>query len=800
MVMLLLMTTAMPLLAANERINSLRREIASVEAEIARLTALGDTIHVAELNAQLINLRAELAIEEARAAAGGPRLELLSPLNITIDPGESREVTLTFRNVGTHHLQSLFTLAAPSDNSPFTAEFLGNTNSVSRINSNAQRTMRLNISVDATASVGNHYITLNHFFQDHQQNIVTTSHRINVRVGGVYGTPNVRLGNFRAMPAGQLTSGQTFTVTANIENVGVATARDVRISLPQNMSREDHIFITSDLNQAIFPSMEPGHSSVLNFTFQVAHTAPTGAYTIAFNITFRDEAGQEYPPVVIPFVANVIGDDGYVPNLEIRDMSAPVGRISVGQTGTVSFYLVNSGEIEARNIRVEATPQTAPEDETAIVPMGTPNMQVIPSLAPGESRRLSFNFSPRDSAVTRSYAIRFRTAFELGRGGETITFDQFAAFNVYNPYDDEDAQAARRQIPRVIVSDSDVYPPIPRAGHEFEMTITFRNTNATRSVNNIRIEMAEVLGTTAPGQQAHSAGFSPVGGSNTLFIDYLAPHDELTKVLRFITSPEATSGVHTLRFSFQYQDDNFETHEDSEQISISIGQISRLELANVNVSEFASVDQPVWFSFRIINSGHVNLRSIRVRTEGPFDITDAGGTEGRFIGTINLQRFAEFDGRFTPLEPGAHQGVFIITGEDPTGEIVELRHTFYITVEDGFDFEGGDWPGAWEGDMDGRGRPSFNGGFGFEEEDESNAVVRFFRNIFTREVAPADWNEEFMGEFDPELAAMMGMGTERGVRWIGVLAVIGVFAAAIGIPVVIVLSKKRNALDFDDEE
>jgi hypothetical protein len=444
------------------------------------------------------------------------------------------------------------------------------------------------------------------------------------------------------------------------------------------------------------------------------------------------------------------------------------------------------------------------------VPTTTANIQTIRSLAPGASQRVSFTFSPQREAVTRSYAISFRTTFE-NENGDSESFVQFASFNVYNPDEDDDDDAM--QIPRVMVSDYFLYPPIPQAGHEFEMTITFRNTSASRSVNNIRILMEEVMTQNAPGQgqgQQHFAGFSPVGGSNTLFVDFLAPLGEVTKVLRFTTSGEATSGAHTKRISFDYQDQDFRTHEASQQISISVAQVARLELRNVQITTpFAQVGSPVRFELTVINSGRVNFGNVRVRTEGPFDVAHAGGEEGEFMGELRLQRMNNFLGQFVPKEPGMQEGVFIVTGEDPTGAVIEARYPFFISVEPGWDmgddFMGGDFPDAWNGG----GRfpdggmvifPEDGGRFPMDMHGEEEPG--FFTRIFTREafVAPEWWNSDFDGPFNADTAAMFGIQPERQARWIAVIGAAAAVIAAIAIPIIIILSKKRSNMNFDDDD
>jgi hypothetical protein len=89
---------------------------------------------------------------------------------------------------------------------------------------------------------------------------------------------------------------------------------------------------------------------------------------------------------------------------------------------------------------------------------------------------------------------------------------------------------------------------------------------------------------------------------------------------------------------------------------------------------------------------------------------------------------------------------------------------------------------------------------GFREQEEPNAITRIFRSIFTREVAPEWWEEEFMGEFNSANAAMMGAQPETETRWSAIIAAILLVAAAIAVPVIIVIHKKKNRLKFDDDD
>jgi len=714
-----------------------------------------------------------------------PRLHIFSPQNITVRPGETTEVELILRNVGTGSAQGIMSQATPSG--PFTIEFLNNSNLTNNINEGRQHTIRMRISVNDNVPSGNHSIAFTHHFRPQNQASRTTTDTLSVRIAGDDETSNLTIRNMTA-PTGQIDVGQTASISFDVHNSGSREARNVRIEASPQVPAAIVPVLTANIQS--IPVIPPGESRRVTFNFSPRDAAETRSYAIGFTVRHAEDSFEQFASIN---VNNPNQDD--IANIEIRGMTAPTGNLNVGQTGTVSFYVHNNGDTEARNIRVVAAPESS-----AIRSVQTSNSQTITSLNPGESRRLSFSFAPQRSATTGSYAIGFTVTY----GSESI--QQFTALNVYNP--DEDADG-RVQIPRVIVANTVLYPPMPRAGQPFEMEVTFRNTSATRSVNNIRVLMEEVIAHT-PGQQqqTHWAGFNPLDGSNTIFIDNLAPQGETTMTLRFTTVVEATPGAHNMRFTFDYQDQDFVTHTANQQISISLAQVSRLELSDVSVGGWVTpmVGMQVPFNFRIINSGRVNVMSIRVHTEGPFDVADAGGTDGIFVGQINFQRTTGFDGVIVPLYPGEQSGYFIVSGEDITGQIVEIRHPFTIFVEGGF--EGGEW-GEGGGFMPGRpgmdmGRPGIDmGGPGMAMGEAWCQVSG--EMVQTGYICEETGMWVDLGEWCPQTGAWLPFSTgfdfiafiSRPVVW---GSAIGVGVIGIIVAVVIITRKKKSRFDFDDDD
>jgi hypothetical protein len=299
------------------------------------------------------------------------------------------------------------------------------------------------------------------------------------------------------------------------------------------------------------------------------------------------------------------------------------------------------------------------------------------------------------------------------------------------------------------------------------MEVTFRNTNRIHGVNNIRITIEADF---AAGQGAVGSVFTPVGGSNTLFIDQLAPQEAITKVLRFFTVPDAEPRSYSLTVNFEYQDPNFDVLRAEERISIPVAQVTRLEQVGLeHIPDLTWAGDTVWFNMQVLNTGRVDLRNVRARMEAPWDVTEATFPH---IGNLRQGQTITLNGRFTPWEEGFHDAVMVIYGEDAMGAIEEYRHYFTIEVMGG---GGGfaDWEDDWRD-------PWLD-----EEWEDPFAGMIWCDETF-------DWIP------DPALAGGDGFLAfiRRPVVW-GPAA--GLVALCVIVGVVLIV-RKRNRLEFEGDE
>ena len=673
-----------------------------------------------------------------------PQVRLQSPQSLTIEAGEQVDATLTFRNIGNASAASVFVSA--STEGAFTVEFINDSNSIGNLPQNVSRNVAVRISADASATAGAKQIQFRISYRNNT-GVETTTDALTVIVVRETTHEQVILENFSASGL-PLVPGSDFNINATLANVGSLSASNIQVALVDGLSADG---VINNSNAPFIRELAPNARENLNFPLSVSMSATHGTHELKFRITGWAD-GEEIRRDFSFFVT--ITDSETTP-LTISS-TAPTAFIRENETAVVSVIINNPGQNAARNISV-----TASFDEDAIRPFSSSRL-LLHSLGSGETHYFSFDFSPTDKATRRTHMINFEIKYTDLAGRETTVLESIG-INAYGSAEEDEEQRSR---PRVIVSEYSVEPMTALAGREFDMFLTFFNTSQTQRVSNIKITLEAVEHTELRGPV-----FTPVGGSNTLFVDALEPRETFMHTVRMFAAPDALPRAYNINVTFEYEDEEFTALTEREQITVPVRQIARLEVANLNMQDFAQASQQVFVTFTIINSGRIPLTNLRVRLEGDEGVFD---TQGMDIHAGNLGRGnqSSFNGTFTPMLGGAQDGVIIVSAEDDMGELVEYRHEFIMHVQDtvGGDFIEGDFSG---GDFSGVNRPGGTVGGTWDGVGDPNFI------------AGPDW----MGNFEEE----------GGISWlvwvIGGVVVLGLIAVII---IIVRRRKRRNDDLFED--
>lgn len=593
-------------------------------------------------------------------APQSPNVRLVQPQSLVLTPGDVQYVNVVVRNIG--NAMASNTLVTASTEGDFTIEFINNSNVIGNMSQNSDRTVRMRLTPDVNATAGNYSINLEFAFRNRDGVNETSTDTISVRIDARARQPQLMLRDF-STNVGRIMPGDSFTITANLLNLGEGSAYNVQAAIGEGLDPEG-IFLSGSPNAPFLQTAAPDHRSTVSFAFTASDRISSGTFPIIFELTGRDHAGEDISERFTYFVTVVAPADGASRGFISISTTGPTGITGVNERANIGMTVTNTGSLTARNIRISATPANS----SYIVPASA-SVQTIGALAPGASQNLNFVFSPTSEAESHYHMVGFEISYDTGIGDENDTFEQFVGINVYNP----DRNGVSGSRPRVLVSAYSVEPRIVSAGAEFDLHLTFRNTHSTRSVYNLRVTIEAV-------EHDEDAGavFTTVGTSNSLFIESLAPRQESSHTLRMFTVPTAEPRTYNLEVHFDYEDADFELLEETERLGINVQQVARLEIGNLILPDFAMAHQPVFADFNIINSGRVTLRNLRIEMHGNFDTS----AMDFFVGDMGRGSHSSFSGHFIPMEAGEQHGTIIVSGEDEIGTLIEVRHEFTMFIDD----------------------------------------------------------------------------------------------------------------------
>ncbi len=610
-----------------------------------------------------------------------PSLKIQSNTMISASPGDEFTEEMIIKNTSSFYAYNvLVQAAAEGSDIPYEMEFENNSNVKHSIQNTGIAKVYIKFKIDRNAATGTYPINLHYSFTNREKKSFTGDDRIFLKITNTQNFPVVVLNNFR-MSKDKITAGENVTVEVDLENTGKLAARDVQVALT-SLSTEG-ITLYKDANMAYFSEYNTDYKNKLTFEFTSNPNMETGSYPAVFKVTYKDVEGKDYSKEYTCYINVVAKDDteeDKKSNLSIVSMQPPSGVYGVNQIFEIKMMLKNSGENDASNIVIKAK---TPEGDV-IVPRSTDTVSIA-SLKVGQSVPLSFSFSPTHASRTKNYSIGFDVEYETGakledKTKEKQTFSQYAGVNVTNPEGDEEDNKKedekddeKKSTPKIIVSKYVCTPVIVEAGKKFDLALTFKNTHANKTANNIKLFLTAEDETEEKGNV-----FSPDNSSNTFYIDSIPPKGEVSHVFKMFAVPDAKPRTYTLKVNFEYEDNELNTFETTELVGINVKQSAGFDTSEIIFPEYATLGEPMNFSFELYNTGKVTLSNFMIRAEGDFDTSGAT----LYIGDFDSGSSEYYEGMITPIQTGECSGRLIISYDDTDGEHKEDVREFTVNVDE----------------------------------------------------------------------------------------------------------------------
>jgi hypothetical protein len=448
----------------------------------------------------------------------------------------------------------------------------------------------------------------------------------------------------------------------DIANNGTEEAKDIKFSL-EGLSDEGFVMGEGSNTQYI-QKIAGGFHGYVKFNLKASNKASRGSHGLDLKFSYKDRQNQAYEDTQKVFI-NIGGKGGSNSNLSMENIVYPDEGITPEKNFTIGFDLVNHGKLDASNIVVKVE-----SSDPAIVPK-TASIKKIIGIAPEGMEHVDFVLSPTKEATAKNYPINITVEYEdelnSGKDDEKYMLTQYVGVYV-------DKEDSGKEKPKLIIDKYSFSPSLVNAGENFVMNLSFFNTNKDKAVRNIKISLSVNDQTKENGSNV----FSPVGSSNTFYIDSIAPKGRVEKQITMYTVPTAEAKTYTVTATFEYEDNDGQELTATELVGVPVVQKSKLQTGELTISTEAFVGTPIPISIDFYNTGKVTLYNTMVKLEGDFQ-TENGNY---YLGNFESGGSDSYEGTIIPQATGEVKGALVFSYEDSRGETVEVRKEFALNVQE----------------------------------------------------------------------------------------------------------------------
>lgn len=272
----------------------------------------------------------------------------IAPIEVT--PGETTQLNITLKNLGSDFGVYLRATLDPDDTSPINAldtskKYLSRAGAAEEsgeyfgaVLQSQSIPVQYRIKVDDNATTGAYNVPLNLIWQD--KNSVRQTQTVYLGIA-VVGEPHLVISGINSTPE-RVYPDTEFTLNVNIENTGTEKAKSVEptLALPDGITGED---------QAYLGTINRDATAKASYTLKATKTAKSGAYEFVLSIDYADEGGIA-GKVERPFKV-FISERGDI-DLEIAGISTSPAKIYPGTDFTLSVQLENIGTQDAKSVMV----------------------------------------------------------------------------------------------------------------------------------------------------------------------------------------------------------------------------------------------------------------------------------------------------------------------------------------------------------------------------------------------------------------------------------------------------------------
>lgn len=461
--------------------------------------------------------------------------------------------------------------------------------------------------------------------------------------------PNLSFGDVE-MP--QVEAGETLKLDLSLKNISSHQAVNVVI---KPILGENTVFQINNSNLTYrIEEIHSNKSFNINCSFIAKKDTKSDTYPITFKYTYENIFHDKFEDSETIYVkVNNFSDTKYV-SLTIDNVKTSLNDIKARDIFEVSFDLLNNGTETAENLTVNV-------DGGDYIICRSQDTRQIAKLEPEKLQNVSFTFQSIAGVETKNYPINVE--IQYGKQRENIIKKKISVFI--------SKEEAAKGVPKVIINSYKVTPSIVKAGNNFDLEMSFLNTNSTKTVKNIKAFLTVDEKSSETGNI-----FMPVNSSNTFYIDEILPKESITKSITMCSVPDAKPKTYTITVNLEYEGSDGTAYTAQELVGITVEQNSQLRTGEIQLPPEAYIGQPFAISIDFYNTGKTKMSNLMIKTEGNFKVSKSS----QYIGNFDIGSSDTYEVEIIPSSSGELKGRIIFVYEDPKGNQEEVVRDFTLNV------------------------------------------------------------------------------------------------------------------------
>ncbi len=569
--------------------------------------------------------------------------------NASIPSGEAgyqMTYTLPVKNVGQYAAKKVTISPVLDASIPIEIESMNLSQTIDSMQPNESSEVKFTFNITSGAAPKTYPIKFNIQFYNTYNDYYSTSETGYIKTLEGNSLPKLILKTVTTNPS-PVIPGENFKLNFTLENEGALTAKNVSVTL--SGLKNDGVSIVGTASKQTKSSIYGYDTSDFSFDLSASKKIEAGANNLKIKVDYTDTSGTARSEEM-EFFITVQGI--YAQSIvEIKNVVSPGTTLYPGSNGLVAFDVVNTGNEDAKNVKVSVTA------DKEIIPR-TQNTIIIPTLKKGDTKNVQFQLFVSDDAVTKNYPVAINVEYDIPSSGTAAkqTVSQYVGFYVENK--------SGKTVPRLIIDKYTIEPKTLNAGQEFTLNLSILNTSKSAKIQNVKVSIASDDGT-----------FTTVD-SNSFYIDGISPKSRVQKKIVLSSKPDSAAKQYMLSINYEYEDDKGTAYTNKDTIGIPLQQTQRLTIGELNISSEAFVGNPMPVNISFYNMGKSTLYNLMVKLEGKFKVEGSS----YFVGNFEPGKTDSFDGSIIPEAPGKISGSILFTYEDAAGKTYEVRKEISANV------------------------------------------------------------------------------------------------------------------------